>query len=187
MEWLIGNSANFDQIELVSQKKNKYAIKLSPRPYLLPVDTEGEGEESSDIEYIEVIDTGIQSVDKVKQHLLNVLKEYDSSDEINVFYFNGTKHWIDVNKRNAIYHSCDLFEKDGIETYSLWVDNALVSLPISTVKKFLADLEKYAKSCYDVTAAHAANIKNLTKIEDILKYNVTTGYPAAIELNTYTD
>lgn len=187
MEWLKGNGANFDQIELVSQKKNKYAIKLSPRPYLLPVDTASEGEESSDIEYVEVIDTGIQSVDKVKQHLLNVLKEYDSSDEVNVFYFNGTKHWIDVNKRNAIYHSCDLFEKDGIDTYSLWVDNALVSLPISTVKKFLADLEKYAKSCYDVTASHAANIKNLTKIEDILKYNVTTGYPAAIELNTYTD
>lgn len=186
MEWLKGNSTNFDQIELVSQKKNKYAIKLSPRPYL-PVDTEGEEEEYNDIEYIEVIDTGIQSVDKVKQHLLNVLKQYDSSDEVNVFYFNGTKHWIDVNKRNAIYHICDLLEKDGTETYSLWVDNEPVSLPISTVKNFLADLEKYAKSCYDTTASHAANIQNLKKIEDILKYNVTTGYPIAIELNTYTD
>ena len=185
MKWLKGKSTNFNQIELVNEKKGKYVIKLSPRPYT-PVNTEDEEQEDTcDIEYVEVVDTGIQSVDKVKQHLLDVLKEYDFSDEVNVFYYNGKKQWIDVNKRNAIYHACELAELDGYVSYELWVDDVPVMLPISVVKTFLKDLERYAKLCYNATALHTADIKRLTNIKDILNYNICTGYPQVIYFNDY--
>ncbi len=187
MIWLKGNSANFNQIELVNKKQNKYAIKLSPRSYT-PNNNEAsinEQEDNNDIEYIEIISIGIQSVDKIKKHLLDALNEYDSSSEVNVFYFNNKTYWLDVNTRNAIYHSCELFEKSGMTMYKLWLDDVYVMLSIDNLKEFLIDLEKYAKRCYDVTAEHKAEIIKLDKIEDILNYNISLEYPDPIELDEY--
>lgn len=185
MKWLKANSNNFNQVELVNENDEKYSVKLSPRAYTAEQSEDEEIQDDSNLEYLEVIDKGIQSTSKIRNHLLNLLQKYDSSDEVNVFYFGGKKYWIDVNKRNAIYHSCELFEADGKNTYELWIDDNPVNLPTHVIKTFLKDLENYAVSCYNITAEHAVNIKNLKTRESILSYDISKNYPTPISFDSY--
>lgn len=185
MKWLKGNKEHFNQVELINAKEDKYSVKLSPRDYT-PVKTEESGEsDTSNVEYLEVIDCGIQSTAKLKEHLLNLLIEYDSSDEVNLFYYQGVKKWIAVNTRNSVYHSCELLEKTGVTDYTLWIDDKAVSIPITIVKAFLSELENYALTCFNKTKEHEANINQLKTRKDILEYNISDGYPTPINFDNY--
>lgn len=50
-------------------------------------------------------------------------------------------------------------------------------LSLESAIKMLYTIELYASECYDNTQRHIANIEALEKIEDVEKYDYTTGYP----------
>ena len=44
----------------------------------------------------------------------------------------------------------------------------------------LAAVQRYADKCYLVTEAHKRAIKGLSESEDVVNYDVTTGYPTKV-------
>ena len=51
------------------------------------------------------------------------------------------------------------------------------------LKEFLNQLEVYAGKCFSITAEHLQNIKQLSTIEELLKYDYTAKYPNKVILN----
>ena len=50
--------------------------------------------------------------------------------------------------------------------------------------KLLDKVEHYAFTAYNITQRHIHNIKQLTTIEEVYKYDYTQGYPQQLELST---
>lgn len=108
-----------------------------------------------------------------------VIVEYDKSSNVNSFYYNNKEYWLDkatrVGLRDLVNCSTD--------TMSLVLGDELIKLPITKVKEFLSQLEVYAGKCYVNTAQHLLDIKKLKTVEDVIKYDYTSGYPDKITLN----
>lgn len=62
-------------------------------------------------------------------------------------------------------------------------DNVPYVLPIDAAIQMFGALELYAKACYNKTAEHAAEIKALKSVQDVLDYDITVGYPEKLTFN----
>ena len=119
-----------------------------------------------------------------KEMLVQLQKEYDKSDEVNCFLFNGEKAWLDKETRVGLVNSCDVREKKGYDDYTVYFNGQAVTLPITVIRQILDDVEEYAMSCYAVTEQHLAEIAALATRKDILEYDITKGYPPKLEFGT---
>ena len=109
---------------------------------------------------------------------LKLAEEYDNSEGVNSFYLDGRLGWLDKATRVGLAHSLNVEKEAGHQTTNLWFDGYGITIPIDTARAMLSALELYAKACYDVTQQHLRNIRELTDIEAVRKYNYTKGYPA---------
>lgn len=180
MNWLKGKKEDYAPFELVNEKKSKYYIKLSPKPFS-PVE---EGDDSN-VQYLSVVHIGgIPTTYDLKQMLINLQKEYDNSDEVNCFIIDGEKAWADKATRVGLINSCNTYEVKNKPLYPLWINGKVHNLPPAVIKAFLLDLEDYAIDCYNVKEQHLAEISALTTRDAILNYDVSNGYPEKIVLDT---
>ena len=172
-----------DYQQIVDKQQNIHIVRFSKEPILTPVlDDEGEPtgeyEDSGLVSFTEELIKGDVTLDKVISIRQQEIDRYDTSDAVNSFIYNGKKMWFDKVTRTCISYSMQVEKESGSTTTTLFDnDDVAYTLPIDLALGLFAQLELYAKACYNVTALHKAAINALTRVEDVLNYNIKTGYP----------
>lgn len=106
------------------------------------------------------------------------LTEYDLSSNVNSFTLNGQSMWLDRVTRAVLANTINSAEMLGQESINIWYEDRIcVELDCENAKRLLAALEMYATACYNVTANHKKNIRELKTIESVDNYDYTVGYP----------
>lgn len=126
--------------------------------------------------YVEV-DDYVETLDDVKQNIINDIDEYDCSSEVNLFYYNDEPIWIDKATRVGLTNAIQMLRIAGEPNIDVWFGDNRVNLPLDTASNILSAIEIYALQCYNVTAMHKHNVKELDNIDDVYNYNYMTGYP----------
>lgn len=119
-----------------------------------------------------------------KQMVIARISAYDASTEVNDLTVNGKHMWYDKVTRTSISYSMKV-EKDAGETTTKLYDNDNVPyvLPIDTALGLFAQLELYAKACFNNTEAHKAAVMAKRTVNTVLAYDYTTGYPEKLSFN----
>ena len=123
------------------------------------------------------------TVEQAKQTKLAEIDAYDSSSAVNGFIYNGNEFWLDKATRVGLVNSTNMLKQIGEETTTLWLDSFCVTLPCDKALQMLCAIEVYALKCYNKTAEHKANVKNLLTLEDVENYDYTIGYPEKLMFN----
>lgn len=121
--------------------------------------------------------TAEEILERAKEHKVQDILYYDSSDEVNVFYMQEQKMWLDKATRVGLKLRFEMELEDGEANTTLWYDGVPYKLPLENAIKTLYAIEKYASKCYDNTQMHIAYVKLMEDIEAIENYDYTTGYP----------
>lgn len=112
-----------------------------------------------------------------KRSKLESISKYDTSDNVNQFFYNDMPLWLNKETRVGLMNSTNILKSAGYETTDLWFEDIHVTLPCDTVIQMLGALEIYALQCYNATAQHLSAVKALETIEEVEAYDYTTGYP----------
>lgn len=118
-----------------------------------------------------------EQLEITRQKVLNDITAYDKSENVNVFTLGGKPYWLDRETRMSVSFSTTQEKSAGNENTTVWLGNEPITLPCDTVLGLLAQLEIYAKKCYNMTAEHKANIMGLQTVKEIQGYDYTAGYP----------
>ena len=153
---------------------------------------EGEGEErqptgefvdSGYIGFIEATVVGSLTPEKVANIRKEEVDIYDKSDAVNALYVNGKQMWYGKVDRTCINYSMQVEKSNGEETTTLYDnDGVAYVLPIDTALELFAQLELYAKACYNKTQEHKDNLASLETVEEILAYDITADYPEKLNI-----
>lgn len=114
---------------------------------------------------------------QVKERVVEQIKAYDKSEEVNYFTIAGVKMWVDKNTRVGLKLRFDAEKSAGITDTTLWSETVIFSGPIVQAEEILRQVELYASVCYDRTANHIINVMSLTDLNEIVSYDFKTGYP----------
>ena len=127
---------------------------------------------------------GELSADNVRKIRIKELDSRDSSPEVNEFTYMGKSMWFDKVTRTCIVYSMNTEKAAGrTETELYDNDGQKYILPIDTAIELFGALELYAKACYNQTQAHKDALLALDNVDDILAYDITTGYPPKINIS----
>ncbi len=91
--------------------------------------------------------------------------------------------WLDRDTRASLRNTIESSIILGRENLNIWFNDMYVTLPVATAKNLLAALELYATDCYNVTAQHKVAVKELTTIEEVDNYDITSGYPEKLNFD----
>lgn len=119
-------------------------------------------------------------IETLKEVKLKELVDYDISEDVNGFILNDKTAWFDKDTRAALSTSIESASLLGETEITFVVNDKEFSIDISTAKQMLAAVQRYADKCFLVTEAHKRAIKGLTEAEEIINYDVTTGYPTKV-------
>ena len=115
--------------------------------------------------------------------LKNILKKsiiyYDNSKYVNSFYYQDKQYWLSKDIRVGLFRLID----SGAKQITLQLNDNYLIISSDKLKEFLNQLEVYAGKCFSITAEHLQNIKQLSTIEELLKYDYTAKYPNKVILN----
>lgn len=106
------------------------------------------------------------------------IKYYDTSSNVNGFYYDGKEYWYSKDTRVGLQNLVN----SSTEDITLVLGDNFVELSADKAKQFLQKLEVYAGKCYINTKKHLQAIKNLKTVDDLINYDYTTGYPSKITL-----
>lgn len=91
-----------------------------------------EDDQYSDILFAVKVDFGMEQemtpLDKVKKKLLKKVDEFDSSDEVNSFFLNGIKVWLNKDTRVGLMNSLTIEKNAGKEESTLWFNNICITI-----------------------------------------------------------
>ena len=122
---------------------------------------------------------GVLNFFSLKTILKKSIVYYDTSKYVNSFYYQDKQYWLSKDVRIGLFRLID----SGAKQITLQLnDNYLIISP-DKLKEFLNQLEVYAGKCFATTAEHLQNIKQLSTIEELLKYDYTAKYPNKVILN----
>lgn len=122
---------------------------------------------------------GVLNFNSLYQVLKKAITEYDKSIYVNSFYYNNKQYWLNKDTRIGLFRLTD----SGAEKITLRLGDLYVDIGADQLKDFLNQLEVYAGKCFSVTAKHLSELKQVQKLEDLVNYDYTTGYPDKITLN----
>ena len=171
----------FISLECINTKTDKHIIRLSPNGNFILKD-----ESKDDIRFIPIYINNKPNVKEIKELLLSLQAEYDNSAEVNSFYLNGKRVWLDKATRVGLFNILNIEKASNTETTTLWFNNTSIEIQVDKAIALLTTVEKYAKQCYDNTQKHYVEINQLGSIEDCLQYDITVGYPDILNI-TLTD
>ena len=106
---------------------------------------------------------------------------YDSSEEVNTFYMQGARMWLDKATRAGLMLRLQAEQAMEKEMTTLWYGANQYSLPIGMAMQMLLAIEIYASECYDNTQRHLAEVDKLETKEEIESYDYRSGYPNKLE------
>jgi hypothetical protein len=112
-----------------------------------------------------------------KEHIIDDIINYDSSNEVNIFHINGMPIWLDKATRTGLQLRFQAEKAIGKTETSLWYDGYEFKLPLDNAMTMLYYIEVYASACYDNTQRHIHNIKMIDNIEELKSYDYKEGYP----------
>ena len=181
MRWFNCKKEEFISLECINTKTDKHIIRLSPNGNFILKD-----ESKDNIRFIPIYINNKPNVKEIKKLLLSLQAEYDNSAEVNSFYLNGKRVWLDKATRVGLFNILNIEKASNTETTTLWFSNTSIEIQVDKAIALLTTVEKYAKQCYDNTQKHYVEINQLESIEDCLQYDITTGYPDIFNI-TLTD
>ncbi|WP_311438091.1 DUF4376 domain-containing protein [Hallella colorans] len=121
-------------------------------------------------------------IDMAKAAKIAEIAAYSDSDAVNSLTFNGIKTWLRPNVRANYLVSLDAAELLGETDITFVVEGVQASLPIKQVRLLLAKIQRYADACFIVTERHKIAVRELQTVEEVEKYDYTTGYPEKLAL-----
>lgn len=119
---------------------------------------------------------------RAKREVLKKIDAYDTSPAVNGFILNGQRVWLDFELRDRVYQGNERLQRIGRTDTTLWLGNHCFNLSIEQAQNIISHIEAYAKDCYNVTAAHKKAVSELASIEEVVKYDITAGYPAQLKM-----
>lgn len=127
--------------------------------------------------YEEYVPDNNKILERAKNSKIQEIMQYDSSEDINLFYIQDIPVWLDKSTRSGLKLRFDAESASGKETTTLWYNNNSFELTLDNAIQMLYAIEIYASACYDKTQYHIAQISNLNTTEEISVYDYTKGYP----------
>lgn len=124
-----------------------------------------------------------EALDMAVEDKLSQITLYDKSEAVNSFLLNGESHWLDFNLRDRVFQGNERLKLMGRTDTTLWLDGMCIELPIEQAQMLIANIEAYAKDCYNVTERHKMEVKALKTYDEVMAYDITAGYPDKVELN----
>ena len=124
------------------------------------------------------------ALEAVKNRKLAEIDEYDTSDNVNVFYLNGMKVWLDKDTRVGLMNSTNIAKSKKNDTTTLWLGGNKLVINCDLAIQLLSDLEMYALDCFNVTASHKKEVSEMTDIETIYNYDYKVDYRKPLVMNT---
>lgn len=121
------------------------------------------------------------TIEDYRKRKKDEILRYDSSDEVNAFYMQGERMWLDKSTRAGLMLRLQAEQATGKESTTLWYGANQYSLPIGMAMQMLLAIEIYASECYDNTQRHIAAVDVLESIEEIESYDYRVGYPNKLE------
>lgn len=176
MNWIKCKKSEINNLYCVDNLREDWRVMFSVRDYT-PTEEESQREDAPDCECLCSAIKGNPSDWDIKQAVIKAQREYDASDEVNCFYVNGKKAWMDKATRVGLVNSMSVLEAAGKTTYTVWFDNTPYTADINIFKNLIATVELYAMECYAVTERHLVEINNLNTKEDCFNYDISAGYP----------
>lgn len=178
MRWINIKKDELVGLECINPKNDKHILRLSPNSKNI----EKSDQDNSDTRIISIIVKNKPTLFDIKNHLLSLQKEYDSSIEVNCFILNNKKVWLDKLTRSSLFNTISLEKSNGIDITTIWFGTMPIKVNVDKALALLTAVEMYAKKCFDNTQKHYAEIKQLDTIESCLKYDITTGYPDILNI-----
>lgn len=129
-----------------------------------------------------IFDEGEIGIEELKSKKIVEINNYDSSESINGFYYQGMKMWIDKDTRVGLVNAANAAKSLGEETITVGISGLSINISINLLLNMLYRLEMYALECYNVTLSHKNNINSLETVQDIQSYDYTVGYPEMLNL-----
>lgn len=143
-----------------------------------------EGYQYEDILYKIRVDFHLEEeatpLEVAKKKKIRMVDDYDSSGDVNSFYLNGIKVWLNKDTRVGLMNSLTVEKNAGKEDSTLWFNNTCVVVKCDAAMQMLSALELYALECYNKTAEHKVAVEALTSLEEVENYNYTVGYPTKL-------
>lgn len=177
MRWFNCKKEEFVNLECINVKTDKYILRLSPNGNFTP-----ENESKDDIRFIPIYVNNKPNIKKIKELLLSLQTEYDNSAEVNSFYLNDKRVWLDKATRVGLFNLLNIEKASNTKITTLWFNNNSIEIEVDKAIALLTMVEKYAKQCYDNTQKHYAEIVQLDSIEACLQYDITAGYPVILNI-----
>ena len=128
-------------------------------------------------DFIERVSDKTTALDVAKEEVIEQIEAYDTSSAVNSFTLQGKQMWLPKETRVGLMNSLSIEKAAGKTETVLWFGNESYILPIDTAMQMLSALELYALDCYNVTAAHKADIEALTTVEEVVAYDYESDYP----------
>lgn len=178
MRWINIKKDKLVGLECINPKNDKHILRLSPNSKNMEKDER----DDSDTRIVSIIVKNKPTLLDIKNHLLSLQKEYDSSAEVNCFIINDEKVWLDKATRVGLFNIVNLEKSSGTDTTTLWFNNIPTKINVDKALALLTAVEMYAKKCFDNTQKHYAEINQLESIEACLAYDITKDYPDILNI-----
>ena len=108
---------------------------------------------------------------------LQEITDYDNSDKVNGFTYQGNELWFTAEVRASFKNSIESASLLGETEISIPTSAGIIKLSLDNAKLMLAKIQRYADACYLVTMQHKQEVAKLTNITDVEAYDITKGYP----------
>lgn len=114
-------------------------------------------------------------MEAAKKELEEKIWDYDKQTE--EFFIGGVSVWLNREERQTILRRCDAEEAKGLDRVVLRKNGMKFELPIATCRAIVLDVEFYASRCWDNREDLLVAKDELTTAEEILSFDVSSGYP----------
>ena len=185
MKWFYCQKETFVPVNNINPFRGTYYLGFSA------IDLATPDESNNDMKFLLVRHDAPVNLELIKPILINLIKEYDKSDEINCVYIGEDKTWFDKNTRVGLVNSLKIQKEAGKTDAKIWynVGEELksVTMTIDDALDFLYRLELYAAKTFDVTESHIQAVNAIDNVNDLMAYNITNDYPAYIRATNFTE
>lgn len=122
------------------------------------------------------------ALEHAKNSKIAEIAAYDTSDKVNGFALNGQTVWLDKATRVGLMNSTTIAKAAGNKSTTLWLGDIRLEVDCDKAIQLLSALEMYALECFNVTAAHKAEVGEMTDISEVERYDVAKGYPEQLKM-----
>lgn len=184
MNWIEIKNEDYHTVQCMDGIGNVHHLMFSP----VEIKKEPTEEEPNpgDTKVIFVRIEEAPNVEKVRNILSNLIKEYDKSNKVNYFTYKNYRYWFNREERLALTNKFKVLNNMEKTTGLIWFGSVSYEVDVAMMLDFLESLEYYAIKCNDVTRQHLNQIKHINSIEELIMFNITADYPQSVIINPNT-